>query len=170
MKIYFSNIKKISFSNIGMMFAHLGLAVFILGATIVENNKVEKEVVIKIGDTIQVKDYTFEFKNISEYEGPNYQGIMAKFLVYENNNLLTELYPEKRIYASNNMPMTEAGIDPGLSRDLYITLGTLINDDVWSVRIYHKPLIRLIWLGALMMVFGGILSVLYKRKNLAFSR
>jgi cytochrome c-type biogenesis protein CcmF len=152
------------------MFAHLGLAVFILGATIVENNKVEKEVVIKIGDTIQVKDYTFEFKNISEYEGPNYQGIMAKFLVYENNNLLTELYPEKRIYASNNMPMTEAGIDPGLSRDLYITLGTLINDDVWSVRIYHKPLIRLIWLGALMMVFGGILSVLYKRKNLAFSR
>ena len=108
--------------------------------------------------------YVLSLKNIGDI-------LVGRFLVYENNNLITELYPEKRIYASNNnMPMTEAGIDPGLSRDLYITLGTLINDDVWSVRIYHKPLIRLIWLGALMMVFGGILSVLYKRKNLAFSR
>ena len=148
-----------------MTLAHLGLAVFILGATIVENNKVEKEIVVKIGETVQIKNYTFAFKNISQYEGPNYSGIKAKFLVYEDDNLITELYPEKRIYASNNMPMTEAGIDPGLSRDLYITLGSLINDDVWSVRIYHKPFIRLIWLGALMMVFGGVLSVLSKRKS-----
>ena len=113
-----------------------------------------------------IKNYAFNFESISEYDGPNYLGVKAKFLVYENNNLITELYPEKRIYASNNnMPMTEAGIDPGLSRDLYITLGSLINDDVWSVRIYHKPFIRLIWLGALMMVFGGVLSVLSKRKS-----
>lgn len=163
-KFYYSGHRKILFSNIGMTLAHLGLAVFILGATIVENNKVEKEVVMKIGDRLAIKNYTFQFKNISEYEGPNYQGIKAKFLVYENNKFLTELYPEKRIYASNNMPMTEAGIYPGLSRDLYITLGTLINDNVWSVRIYHKPLVRLIWLGALMMVFGGIFSVLVRKK------
>ena len=165
-RYYISNTKNVFFTNIGMTLAHLGLAVFILGATIVENNKVEKEIVVKIGETVQIKNYTFEFKNISQYEGPNYSGIKAKFLVYEDDNLITELYPEKRIYASNNnMPMTEAGIDPGLSRDLYITLGSLINDDVWSVRIYHKPFIRLIWLGALMMVFGGVLSVLSKRKS-----
>ena len=165
-RYYLSKTKNIFFTNIGMTLAHLGLAVFILGATIVENNKVEKEIVVKIGETIEIKNYAFKFKSISEYDGPNYLGVKAKFLVYENNNLITELYPEKRIYASNNnMPMTEAGIDPGLSRDLYITLGSLINDDVWSVRIYHKPFIRLIWLGALMMVFGGVLSVLSKRKS-----
>ena len=166
-KRYFvSNTRNVFFINIGMTLAHLGLAVFILGATIVENNKIEKEIVAKIGETIKIKNYAFKFTNLSQYEGPNYTGIKAQFLVYENNTLITELYPEKRIYASNDMPMTEAGIDPGLSRDLYITLGSLINDDVWSIRIYHKPFIRLIWLGALMMVLGGVLSVLSKRKRM----
>ncbi len=165
-RYYVSNTRNVFFINIGMTLAHLGLAVFILGATIVENNKIEKEIVAKIGETIKIKNYAFKFTNLSQYEGPNYTGIKAQFLVYENNTLITELYPEKRIYASNDMPMTEAGIDPGLSRDLYITLGSLINDDVWSIRIYHKPFIRLIWLGALMMVLGGVLSVLSKRKRM----
>ena len=165
-RYYISNTRNVFFTNIGMTLAHLGLAVFILGATIVENNKIEKEIVAKIGETIKIKNYAFKFTNLSQYEGPNYTGIKAQFLVYENNTLITELYPEKRIYASNDMPMTEAGIDPGLSRDLYITLGSLINDDVWSIRIYHKPFIRLIWLGALMMVLGGVLSVLSKRKRM----
>ena len=165
-RYYISNTRNVFFTNIGMTLAHLGLAVFILGATIVENNKIEKEIVAKIGETIKIKNYAFKFTNLSQYDGPNYTGIKAQFLVYENNTLITELYPEKRIYASNDMPMTEAGIDPGLSRDLYITLGSLINDDVWSVRIYHKPFIRLIWLGALMMVLGGVLSVLSKRKRM----
>ncbi|MBT5407228.1 MAG: heme lyase CcmF/NrfE family subunit [Gammaproteobacteria bacterium] len=165
-RYYVSNTRNVFFINIGMTLAHLGLAVFILGATIVENNKIEKEIVAKIGETRKIKNYAFKFTNLSQYEGPNYTGIKAQFLVYENNTLITELYPEKRIYASNDMPMTEAGIDPGLSRDLYITLGSLINDDVWSIRIYHKPFIRLIWLGALMMVLGGVLSVLSKRKRM----
>ncbi len=165
-RYYVSNTRNVFFINIGMTLAHLGLAVFILGATIVENNKIEKEIVAKIGETIKIKNYAFKFTNLSQYEGPNYTGIKAQFLVYENNTLITELYPEKRIYASNDMPMTEAGIDPGLSRDLYITLGSLINDGIWSIRIYHKPFIRLIWLGALMMVLGGVLSVLSKRKRM----
>ena len=91
--------------------------------------------------------------------------MFSAFRVFLNNKFITDMYPEKRLYNSSEMPMTEAGIDPGFTRDLYITLGTMIDQDKWSVRIYHKPLIRLIWIGALMMVFGGIFSVLSKKRK-----
>ncbi len=153
--------------NIGMYMAHLGLAVFILGATMVENSKIEKEIILSPSDKVDINNYTFEFMNLTETEGPNYSAVIGHFRVFANNEFITDMYPEKRLYNSSEMPMTEAGIDPGFTRDLYITLGTMIDQDKWSVRIYHKPLIRLIWIGALMMVFGGIFSVLSKkRKNL----
>ena len=159
------NIKAIT-QNIGMFMAHLGLAIFILGATMVENSKTEKEIVVAVNEKLDIKNYTFQFMNITESEGPNYTAVIGHFKVYNNGEFLTDMYPEKRLYNSSEMPMTEAGIDPGFTRDLYITMGTLIDQDKWSVRIYHKPLIRLIWIGALMMVFGGIFSVLSKRKNI----
>ena len=159
------NLKAIT-QNIGMFMAHLGLAIFILGATMVENSKTEKEIVVALNEKLDIKNYTFQFMNITESEGPNYTAVIGHFKVYDNGEFLTDMYPEKRLYNSSEMPMTEAGIDPGFSRDLYITMGTLIDQDKWSVRIYHKPLIRLIWIGALMMVFGGIFSVLSKRKNI----
>ena len=146
--------------------AHLGLALFVIGATVVENNKIEKEVVMNLNEKLDVGDYLFEFVDINENIGPNYSSVIGHFRVYTNNEFITDMYPEKRLYNSSEMPMTEAGIDAGFSRDLYITMGTLIDQDKWSVRIYHKPLIRLIWIGALMMVFGGIFSVLSKRKNI----
>ena len=159
------NLKAIT-QNIGMFMAHLGLAIFILGATMVENSKTEKEIVVALNEKLDIKNYTFQFMNITESEGPNYTAVIGHFKVYDNGKFLTDMYPEKRLYNSSEMPMTEAGIDAGFSRDLYITMGTLIDQDKWSVRIYHKPLIRLIWIGALMMVFGGIFSVLSKRKNI----
>jgi cytochrome c-type biogenesis protein CcmF len=159
------NLKAIT-QNIGMFMAHLGLAIFILGATMVENSKTEKEIVVALNEKLDIKNYTFQFMNITESEGPNYTAVIGHFKVYDNGEFLTDMYPEKRLYNSSEMPMTEAGIDPGFSRDLYITMGTLIDQDKWSVRIYHKPLIRLIWIGALMMVFGGIFSVLSKKKNI----
>ncbi len=157
---------KFFFNNIGMFLAHIGLAVFILGATIVENNNIEKEVIVSLNEELKIKNYTFRFIDIVESEGPNYSSVIAHFKVYSNNKYITDLYPEKRLYNSSEMPMTEAGIDPGLSRDLYITLGSMIDIDKWSIRIYHKPLIRLIWIGALMMALGGIFSVLNKRRKL----
>tara|TARA_B100001996_G_scaffold368416_1_gene340899 strand:+ start:215 stop:2140 length:1926 start_codon:yes stop_codon:yes gene_type:complete len=158
-------------SNIGMILAHMGLAIFVLGATIVENNKIEKEIVMKIGEKVTIKGYSFTFANISKYSGVNYKGIKAEFLIYENNQLINKLYPEKRLYFSSSMPMTEAGIEPGISRDLYITLGNIISENKWSVRIYHKPLIRLVWIGALIMILGGILSIfLDKRRRLYYKR
>ena len=157
---------KVLMSNIGMTLAHIGLAIFVLGATVVENNKIEKELVMNIGEKVQVSDYTFFFSNMNEEIGPNYKSLKAEFKIYKDGELISKLYPEKRLYLSNKMPMTEAGIEPGLTKDLYIVLGNLIDDDKWSVRIYHKPLIRLIWIGALMMVLGGISSVISRRKQL----
>ena len=163
----YSESKSLKFimSNIGMMLAHMGLAVFVLGATIVENNKIEKELVMQIGETVLIKDYGFTFSNIIKYSGANYKGIKAEFLIYENDQLINKLYPEKRLYFSSSMPMTEAGIAPGITRDLYVTLGNIISENKWSVRIYHKPLIRLIWIGALMMVLGGVLSIFLDRRR-----
>jgi cytochrome c-type biogenesis protein CcmF len=163
----YSESKSLKFimSNIGMILAHMGLAVFVLGATIVENNKIEKELVMQIGETVLIKDYGFTFSNIIKYSGSNYKGVKAEFLIYENEQLINKLYPEKRLYFSSSMPMTEAGIAPGITRDLYVTLGNIISENKWSVRIYHKPLIRLIWIGALMMVLGGVLSILLDRRR-----
>ena len=154
------------FKNIGMFMAHLGLALFVIGATVVENNKIEKEVVMNLNEKLDVGGYSFEFVDINENIGPNYSSVIGHFRVYTNNEFITDMYPEKRLYNSSEMPMTEAGIDPGFKRDLYITLGTMIDQDKWSVRIYHKPLIRFIWIGALMMALGAILSVLMKRRNI----
>jgi cytochrome c-type biogenesis protein CcmF len=154
------------FKNIGMFMAHLGLALFVIGATVVENNKIEKEVVMNLNEKLDVGGYSFEFVDIKENIGPNYSSVIGHFRVYTNNEFITDMYPEKRLYNSSEMPMTEAGIDPGFKRDLYITLGTMIDQNKWSVRIYHKPLIRFIWIGALMMALGAILSVLMKRRNI----
>jgi len=154
------------FKNIGMFMAHLGLALFVIGATVVENNKIEKEVVMNLNEKLDVGGYSFEFVDINENIGPNYSSVIGHFRVYTNNEFITDMYPEKRLYNSSEMPMTEAGIDPGFKRDLYITLGTMIDQNKWSVRIYHKPLIRFIWIGALMMALGAILSVLMKRRNI----
>ena len=154
------------FKNIGMFMAHLGLALFVIGATVVENNKIEKEVIMNLNEKLDVGGYSFEFVDINENMGPNYSSVIGHFRVYINNEFVTDMYPEKRLYNSSEMPMTEAGIDPGFKRDLYITLGTMIDQDKWSVRIYHKPLIRFIWIGALMMALGAILSVLMKRRNI----
>ena len=132
----------------------------------VENSKIEKEIILSLNEKVEINNYTFQFMNLAETEGPNYSAVIGHFRVFLNNKFITDMYPEKRLYNSSEMPMTEAGIDPGLKRDLYITLGTMIDQDKWSVRIYHKPLIRFIWIGALMMALGAILSVLMKRRNI----
>ena len=154
-----------SMKNIGMYFAHIGLAVFILGASVVENDKTEREVIMGIGDQIKIKEYDFIFRDMKEKQEVNYDALVGVFDVKKDGKLITTLFPEKRIYFSNDLPMTEAGIEPGFTRDLYVTLGNLIDEDRWSVRIYHKPLVRLIWLGAILMALGGIINVAYKRRK-----
>tara|TARA_B100000029_G_scaffold176669_1_gene173967 strand:- start:9081 stop:10985 length:1905 start_codon:yes stop_codon:yes gene_type:complete len=152
-------------NNIGMYLAHIGLAVFILGATIVENDKTEKEIVMSIGDTVNIKEYSFIFRGMKENREANYDALIGVFDVKKEGKLITTLFPEKRLYFSSDLPMTEAGIEPGFTRDLYVTLGNFIDEDKWSVRIYHKPLVRLIWLGAILMALGGAVNSVYRRKR-----
>ena len=155
-------------NKLGMIFSHIGLAVFVLGATIVESNNLEQELVMSPGQVVKLKNYQFKLNQLSEYEGPNYTSVKADFVIYRNDQIIAEVFPEKRLYNSSEMPMTEAGIAPKINGDLYITLGNLISDNKWSVRIYFKPMVRLIWLGAILMFIGGIISIL-TRKQLILS-
>ena len=155
-------------NKLGMIFSHIGLAVFVLGATVVESNNLEQELVMSPGQVVKLKNYQFKLNQLSEYEGPNYTSVKADFVIYRNDEIIAEVFPEKRLYNSSEMPMTEAGIAPKINGDLYITLGNLISENKWSVRIYFKPMVRLIWLGAILMFIGGIIGIL-TRKQLILS-
>jgi cytochrome c-type biogenesis protein CcmF len=111
------------------------------------------------GDTREIGGYTFRFDETLPITGPNYEGIQGVFTVSRNDTELTQLKPEKRVYRVQTNPMTEAGIQGGLGRDLFIALGEQLGRGAWSVRIQYKPLIRFIWLGCIVMVIGGLVAI-----------
>ena len=149
----------------GMIFAHTGIAVFIVGVTLTSLYSTEKDVRLLSGDSYSIAGYDFEFEGVSDKTGPNYQAAQGDFRVSKDGDFVAQLHSQKRVYNAGGMPMTEAGIDPGLWRDLYVSLGEQLDQskDAWSVRLYHKPFIRWIWLGALFMAFGGILAASDRR-------
>ena len=152
---------------LGMLLAHLGVAVFIAGVTLVKGYEIEKDLRMSPGDVAQVGRYDFHFESLHDEAGPNYMAARGLFRVTRNGSLVTILEPEKRMYTVQNMPMTEAAIDAGVLRDLYISLGEPIGDKAWSVRIYIKPFAQWIWAGCMMMAAGGFLALLdprYRRK------
>jgi cytochrome c-type biogenesis protein CcmF len=151
-------------SVLGMTLAHIGLGVFVIGVTLTSTYSVEKDLRMAPGDTYEIDGYTFRFDGISQQRGPNYLSDTGSITVLRGTRQHTVLNPEKRIYLVQQMPMTEASIDAGLRRDLYVALGEPLDDQGnWAVRLYVKPYIRWIWLGALIMVFGGLLSATDKR-------
>jgi cytochrome c-type biogenesis protein CcmF len=156
-------VSALSMSFIGMNFAHLGLAVFVIGVTLSGSHSEEKIVKLAPGESATIGAYTFKFGGVHAVEGPNYHAQEGRFDVFEGNRLVAELTPQKRIYQVQKNPMTEAAIDPGLTRDLYVALGEPLDKDAWSVRIYYKPFIRWIWFGGLFMMTGGLCSLLDKR-------
>jgi len=148
----------------GMSLAHIGLGVFVIGVTLTSTYSVEKDLRMAPGDTYAIGNYTFRFDGINQQRGPNYLSDTGSITVLRGDRLESVLNPEKRIYLVQQMPMTEAAIDAGLTRDLYVALGEPLADDgSWAVRLYLKPYVRWIWLGALIMVFGGLLSASDKR-------
>jgi len=156
---------KIPLSFFAMHCAHLGIAVMVIGVTLSKGYEVEKDVRIAAGDTVTLGDYSFELQRVTEVTGPNYVAKRAEVLVKQNGDTVANLFPEKRRYVSTAMPMTEAAIDTNLWRDLYVSLGEPLNNPAqeWSMRFYFKPFLSWIWLGVLMMVFGGLLAVTDKR-------
>jgi cytochrome c-type biogenesis protein CcmF len=148
---------------VGMMVAHLGIAAFCFGVTMVKTYEVERDVKMAIGDTTTVNGYTFTFKGTREFQGANYSGVRGLVEVSQVGKKPFEMSPEKRVYRVQQNPMTEAAIDPGLTRDLYVSLGEPVDDNAWIVRVYVKPFIDWIWGGCLMMAFGGLLAVTDRR-------
>jgi cytochrome c-type biogenesis protein CcmF len=151
----------------GMLLAHFGVAVFIVGVTLVRGYEVEKHVRMSPGDTVTAGGYQFRLEGLKNVQGPNYEATRGIVSVTKNERPVTTLYPEKRLFTVQQMPMTEAAIDTGLTRDLYVSLGEALPDGAWVVRVYHKPFVDWIWGGAFLMALGGVIAVTDRRYRLA---
>ena len=148
----------------GMMLAHLGIAVFIFGVTLVRTGEVERDVQMGPGDTTTIGDLVFTFRGASDVRGPNYRAAQGEVVVTRGDRLVATLRPEKRFYPASQSTLTEAAIQPGLTRDLYVSLGEPIaNTPAWIVRVYVKPFVDWIWGGCLMMALGGLLAASDRR-------
>jgi len=147
----------------GMLLAHVGIGVFIVGVTTVKGYEVERDVRMDVGDTVTVGGYTFEFQGTTEKTGPNYRASRGTVEVSRNGRRVETLHPEKRIYTVQQMPMTEAAIDTGVFGDIYVSLGEPVAGGAWSVRVYYKPFVTWIWGGCVLMALGGLLALLDRR-------
>ncbi|MDH3315106.1 MAG: heme lyase CcmF/NrfE family subunit [Gammaproteobacteria bacterium] len=151
----------------GMTIAHLGAAVMVVGITLTTAMSTEKDLRLAPGDSYSIAGYDFRFVGVGEAMGPNYRAERGHIEVARNGKTFASMYPEKRHYINSSAPMTEAAIDAGFTRDLYAALGEELGDGAWAVRIYHKPFIRWIWLGGLLMALGGVLAVSDRRYRIA---
>ena len=148
---------------LGMVLAHLGVAVFVVGVTLVKSYESDREGHLKAGETLQLGGYLFRLDEVTNVRGPNYIAARAKVTVTRNERPVTVLYPEKRLYVVQNMPMTEAAIQPGLTRDLYVSLGDPLEGGGWLVAARVKPFVDWIWGGCLIMALGGLLAASDRR-------
>ncbi|MCB1742760.1 MAG: hypothetical protein KDK91_20460, partial [Gammaproteobacteria bacterium] len=146
--------------------AHLGMAVFVAGVTITSITSIETDVALKPGQQQPVDDYAFRFEGVEEVSGPNYRAQQGQVRVLEDDRTIAVLYPQKRFYSAPSQPMTEAAIDASLTRDLYVALGESLGEEAWSLRLYHKPYVRWIWLGGLLMALGGLVAASDRRYRL----
>jgi len=157
-------------SYYGMLLAHIGVGVCIAGITLVKGYETEKDVRMGIGESVEVGGYTFQLDRVATVSGPNYIAARGDVSVTRDGRAVTTMHPEKRTYGEKKNPMTEAAIDWGFVRDLYVSFGEQLDGNSWAVRIYHKPYVELIWLGWLLMSVGGLLAVTDRRYRLAASR
>jgi cytochrome c-type biogenesis protein CcmF len=150
-----------------MQLAHVGVAVFIAGVTVVTSYQTEKDVKMNIGDTVSVGGYEFRLNNLAQYQGPNFRAVRAEMAVTKNGAPVTVMYPEKRAFTASGNATSETAIDRSVWRDLYLSLGDEVPGGGWTVRVYHKPLVNWIWGGALLMAIGGGFAVTDRRYALA---
>jgi cytochrome c-type biogenesis protein CcmF len=158
-------VKSQPLSYYGMQFAHIGIGIFILGVTMVKGYETERDVRMNVGDTVKAGGYEFTFDGVREQPGPNYVASQGRITITKDGAAVTQLYPEKRQYNSSGMPMTEASIQVGLLRDLYVSLGEPIpeSNGAWAVRVYIKPFVDWIWVGCILMGLGGVLAISDRR-------
>ncbi len=167
-KFNLTGIASVPLSFYGMMVAHLGVAVFIVGITLTPLYSIEKDVRLEPGTSYELAGYNFKLIKVQRVSGPNYMADEGEVIVTREGKLIAEMKPQKRYYMAQGNPMTEAAIDDGLFRDLFVALGEpLGKSGAWSVRLYHKPFLRWIWLGALLMALGGTIAVTDRRYRMS---
>ena len=155
--------QRIPASVLGMCVAHLGVGLLTLGVTVTQTYRIEKDIALSPGERFELRDYTFEFVSTRPVQGPNYQAIEAEVRVLRGDRTVAVLHPQKRVYRVQQSPMTEAGIEAAWNRDLFVAMGEDLGDGVWSLRLQYKPMVRFIWLGALVMALGGLVAVTDRR-------
>ncbi len=164
-----NGLRKLAPSYYGMQIAHLGVLVTALGVAGVSTLSVEKDVAMTVGDSTHVQGYDFYLKDFEMVQGSNYDATRATVQVKADDKLIATLYPEKRNYVISMMPMTEVGLRPSLLNEIYIALGEpiakdgVVDNNTWAVRVYVKPMVRWLWLGAIIMALGGLIAMLDKR-------
>jgi cytochrome c-type biogenesis protein CcmF len=153
----------LSRSVLGMSVAHLGVGLFCIGIAVVSSFQVEEDLSLRPGTSTDVRGYTFHFDSTQAVAGPNYDATQANFRITREGREVTRLAPQKRTYRVRTMPMTEAGIEPAWNRDLFVAMGEDIGNNAWSFRLQYKPMVRFIWLGAIVMALGGLIAITDRR-------
>ena len=155
----------------GMLIAHLGVAVFVVGVTLVKGYESDKDIKMRAGDTVELAGYSFRLEGVSPVRGPNYTAAQAKIEVRKDGKTVTTMYPERRMYTVAEQVMTEAAIDPGFTRDLYVSLGDPLDDrGTWLVKVQHKPFVDWIWGGCLIMAIGGVFAASDRRSRFSVKK
>jgi cytochrome c-type biogenesis protein CcmF len=150
----------------GMHMGHFGIAVFVFGVTMVGGFQEEQDVRMEPGDTVLVGGYQFKMIGVTDVPGPNYSASRGQFEVTKDGRNAKMLEPEKRSYFSSTMPMTEAAIDAGFTRDVYVSLGEPLEGKAWAIRVYFKPFVDWIWGGCFLMALGGLFAMSDRRYRL----
>lgn len=165
-----SRIPKLGLSYLGMVIAHIGVGVSVIGVTLVANYSIEKSVRLAPGESAEFGGYRFEFVESGNIQGPNYTSQATRFHVYDGDKLIEVMTPEKRRYTARGTVMTEAEIDVNLWRDVYVSMGEPLQNGAWGMRLQVKPFMRWVWLGSIFMSLGGLLAMLDKRYRSKNSR
>src|SRR6185503_5519097 len=154
----------------GMLLAHAGIGVFILGVTLVKSYDAERDVRLAPGESAELGGYLFKFEGASDVTGPNYQAARGVFVVTRDGQPVARMQPEKRVYRVQKNAMTEAAINSGVTRDLYVSLGEPAGGGAWTARLQVKPFVDWIWGGCLLMALGGLLAAADRRYRVAARR
>ena len=155
--------KPMNLSRWAMLLAHVGMAVTVLGIVLTTAYSEQRDLSMKLGEREKVGPYDFQLINITALRSPNYTGAQAAVSVSKDNELINILHPEQRVYTVEQTAMAKTDIDATLFRDLYVALAGPLTNGSWGMRIYYKPFVRWIWAGGLLMILGGIFSLLEKR-------
>jgi cytochrome c-type biogenesis protein CcmF len=147
----------------GMLVAHAGIGVFIFGATMANGFESKQELKLQVGDNVTMAGYAFRLQGIAPSKGPNFEALRATVLVTRNGAAEATLHPEKRIYRAQQMPLSQASLDVGVTRDLFVALGEAAGEQAWTLRLHVKPFMAWVWVGCLLMAFGGLLAASDRR-------